>query len=204
MEGWAFPNDDYVPPQLRGWAHGFRVPGGVALLALAGPLVCKSFGLPWRAFGDASICAVPLAIVCIRIGCFLNGCCFGDVSSIPWAVTFPPGSWAYQFHQARGLIAANAATSLAVHPLPLYFAGAAGLAFLWTLSARRGRPGRRQIEFYLLFFSTSAFIEPFRAVSLTLNTILLLAASLIAGAYLLRLSLVEEAVTGRVTEELTE
>ncbi|WP_428937210.1 prolipoprotein diacylglyceryl transferase [Fontivita pretiosa] len=24
-----------------------------------------------------------------RIGCFLNGCCYGDVCDLPWAVTFP-------------------------------------------------------------------------------------------------------------------
>jgi phosphatidylglycerol:prolipoprotein diacylglycerol transferase len=30
-----------------------------------------------------------------RIGCFLNGCCYGGVCDIPWAVQFPVGSPAY-------------------------------------------------------------------------------------------------------------
>lgn len=30
-----------------------------------------------------------------RIGCFLNGCCFGGVCELPWAVRFPAGSFAY-------------------------------------------------------------------------------------------------------------
>ncbi|MGQ9760820.1 MAG: prolipoprotein diacylglyceryl transferase [Thermogutta sp.] len=30
-----------------------------------------------------------------RIGCFLNGCCFGGVCELPWAVQFPAGSFAY-------------------------------------------------------------------------------------------------------------
>ncbi len=27
-----------------------------------------------------------------RVGCFLNGCCYGDECQLPWAVAFPPGS----------------------------------------------------------------------------------------------------------------
>jgi phosphatidylglycerol:prolipoprotein diacylglycerol transferase len=30
-----------------------------------------------------------------RIGCLLNGCCYGGVSQQPWAVTFPQGSLPY-------------------------------------------------------------------------------------------------------------
>jgi phosphatidylglycerol:prolipoprotein diacylglycerol transferase len=35
-----------------------------------------------------------------RIGCFLNGCCFGSVCDLPWAVTFPADSPPY-FHQVE-------------------------------------------------------------------------------------------------------
>jgi phosphatidylglycerol---prolipoprotein diacylglyceryl transferase len=31
-----------------------------------------------------------------RIGCFLNGCCYGEQSNLPWAVRFPYDSYAYQ------------------------------------------------------------------------------------------------------------
>src|SRR3954470_20084804 len=31
-----------------------------------------------------------------RIGCFLNGCCYGAECALPWAVQFPYGSYAYQ------------------------------------------------------------------------------------------------------------
>jgi phosphatidylglycerol:prolipoprotein diacylglycerol transferase len=36
-----------------------------------------------------------------RVGCFLNGCCYGAQCSAPWAVTFPYNSYAYddEFHQ---------------------------------------------------------------------------------------------------------
>src|SRR5437773_602560 len=31
-----------------------------------------------------------------RIGCFLNGCCYGAQCDVPWAVRFPYNSYAYQ------------------------------------------------------------------------------------------------------------
>ena len=31
-----------------------------------------------------------------RIGCFLNGCCYGAECKLPWAVSFPYNSYAYQ------------------------------------------------------------------------------------------------------------
>jgi phosphatidylglycerol:prolipoprotein diacylglycerol transferase len=37
-----------------------------------------------------------------RIGCFLNGCCYGAECQLPWAVQFPYGSYAYQDQYERG------------------------------------------------------------------------------------------------------
>jgi len=38
-----------------------------------------------------------------RIGCFLNGCCYGAQCDLPWAVRFPYNSYAYQeeFHAGK-------------------------------------------------------------------------------------------------------
>jgi len=36
-----------------------------------------------------------LALTFGRIGCFLNGCCFGKPTDLPWAVRFPYNSFAY-------------------------------------------------------------------------------------------------------------
>jgi len=33
--------------------------------------------------------ALPLCLAIARVGCFLNGCCGGKPSGLPWAVTFP-------------------------------------------------------------------------------------------------------------------
>ncbi|MFQ5667989.1 MAG: hypothetical protein ACE5I7_16360, partial [Candidatus Binatia bacterium] len=61
-EAHCFPFDDYVPVELRGWLHGFRIPGGMLLLAVALPLVCGALRLPWRRFGDTVIPFAALAL----------------------------------------------------------------------------------------------------------------------------------------------
>jgi phosphatidylglycerol:prolipoprotein diacylglycerol transferase len=37
---------------------------------------------------------IALGIAIARIGCFMNGCCFGTESRLPWACVFPPDSQA--------------------------------------------------------------------------------------------------------------
>ena len=47
----------------------------------------------WTVLDLAGLC-VPLALAVGRIGCFLNGCCYGKPTGLPWGVTFPvlPGA----------------------------------------------------------------------------------------------------------------
>ena len=46
------------------------------------------------ALGMADILAPSLVagLAIGRLGCFLNGCCYGGLCTLPWAVTFPPNS----------------------------------------------------------------------------------------------------------------
>jgi phosphatidylglycerol:prolipoprotein diacylglycerol transferase len=167
-----FPFDDYAPLEVRGALHGFRIPGGILLLAAAMPLVCRVFGLPWREFGDRMIPLAAVALVFIRLGCFLNGCCFGRVSSMPWAVAFPRQSWVYWYHRAQGWVPRGASASLLVHPLQLYFLLAAAVTagvVVW-LQRRAAFAGQVQLVFYALFFASTALLEPLRQNSLTLNS----------------------------------
>jgi phosphatidylglycerol:prolipoprotein diacylglycerol transferase len=187
IEGAWFPLDDYVPPRLRSGLHGFRIPGGILALALAGPLACRAIGLPWRQFGDRLIPLAAMALVAIRLGCFLNGCCFGRVSEMPWAVSFPRGGWAHWYHATQRWIPVDAPASLPVHPLQLYFllAAVAIFAVLVFLGRHSPAPGLLQVVFYLLFFGSTALIEPFRETHLTLNRMLAPAAFGIAATLLL-------------------
>lgn len=48
--------------------------------------------IPRLAFADV-LAPSLLAGLCLgRIGCFLNGCCYGGETTLPWAVTFPQSS----------------------------------------------------------------------------------------------------------------
>jgi len=51
--------------------------------------------IPLRTGMDIIAPCLMLGLAFGRIGCFLNGCCFGAECNLPWAVEFPYGSYAY-------------------------------------------------------------------------------------------------------------
>lgn len=63
--------------------------GGFIFGVLAAIAVVKIRGLSIGEVLDSGGLAVPAALAVARVGCFLNGCCYGKTSSLPWAVTFP-------------------------------------------------------------------------------------------------------------------
>lgn len=75
---------------------------------------------PLRPTLDALAPALALGIAIGRFGCFLNGCCYGDVCNLPWAVSFPEPSPPWAAHREAHLIAYDAHRSLPVHPTQLY------------------------------------------------------------------------------------
>jgi phosphatidylglycerol---prolipoprotein diacylglyceryl transferase len=85
---------------------------------------------PLRPYMDAVAPAIAIGTLFGRLGCFLNGCCFGDICQLPWAVSFPQHSppWAQQYR--LGQIGPNALGSLPVHPTQLYSAIDALVIFL--------------------------------------------------------------------------
>ena len=61
-------------------------------------------GLSVRLYSDIMVPSLMWGLAFGRVGCFLNGCCWGTVcidqqehKALPWAVTFPYGSWACQY-----------------------------------------------------------------------------------------------------------
>ena len=77
-----------------------------------------------------------LAAVVGRWGCLLFGCDFGRVTSVPWAVSYPPGSFAYNAHVASGALSSDAVQSLAVHPVPVYLSINGLIVFLLVSAIR--------------------------------------------------------------------
>ncbi len=58
--------------------------------------------LPVLALADIVAPSMTLGLALGRIGCFLNGCCYGGQCDLPWAVQFPPESPVYQSQIERG------------------------------------------------------------------------------------------------------
>lgn len=78
------------------WNGGLELIGGV-LLAIAVILFYIWYHkLPMRHYLDVLAIGLVMALVFGRIGCFLNGCCYGKPTQLPWGVRFPYGSFAYR------------------------------------------------------------------------------------------------------------
>ncbi len=74
-----------------------------------------------------------LGLGIIRTGDFLNGTAFGKRTDLPWGVSFPKESFAYNFHVNHGWLGSEASASLPTHPTQLYSAIACFIIFLILL-----------------------------------------------------------------------
>ena len=136
---------------------GFSLYGGLILGLAAGAGLARLLRLEvWR-LGDSAVPALAAGIVFMRIGCFLNGCCFGKVTSLPWGVTFPYGSpaWTHQLLTNPSGILGFLARTQPVHPTQIYeIIAAAVLGGLATWLAVRGRlPSGAALVVFLLGFT---------------------------------------------------
>ena len=124
------------------WQGGLTLYGGMVGGTVAGLWTAKRVGLaPWSV-ADATAPSVALGNLFGRVGCFLNGCCYGRPTKLPWGVTYPRDSFPYaEFGPVP------------IHPAQLYFA-AAGLgmfAILWSLRRRLTVPGHLFWTFIAMF-----------------------------------------------------
>jgi len=78
------------------WNGGLELLGGVIPAIVVIFFYLWYHKLPIRKYLDILAIGLMLALAFGRIGCFLNGCCFGKPAKLPWAVRFPYGSFAYR------------------------------------------------------------------------------------------------------------
>lgn len=77
------------------WRGGLEFIGGVVPATIFLILYLRHLKLPYLRYLDILAMALLMGLAFGRIGCFLNGCCFGKPTDLPWAMRFPYGSFAY-------------------------------------------------------------------------------------------------------------
>ncbi len=82
---------------------GLVVYGAFICGSLAGAYYISRHRLPLLKLGDAIVPCMFLGLFFGRIGCLMNGCCYGGQCENYWAaLQFPPGSPVYQDQATRG------------------------------------------------------------------------------------------------------
>lgn len=103
--------------------------------------------------------ALPLGHAFGRIGCFLNGCCFGRISDSAIAICYPPRAPAWTSQLQEGLITISAPKSLPVLPSQLIEASLNLILFVFLFfMALKKKPPRGLIAgCYLVGYSIIRF-----------------------------------------------
>jgi phosphatidylglycerol:prolipoprotein diacylglycerol transferase len=114
---------------VKVWRGGLAFYGGFLFATAFGLHYARKHRLGMWRMADMAAPWIALGLALTRMGCFLNGCCFGQPSNLPWAVHFPSNKALEEAQEKAGQIALGA-QSLPVHPTQLYLAGLNLLTFL--------------------------------------------------------------------------
>lgn len=126
--------ESYASPLefLRIWEGGLTLYGGLIAAIAVSFLYLRRHGIPFLPVADLCAPAIALGESITRIGCFLNGCCFGAPCSGGLCIHYPPGSYAV-----------SSLGDVPVHPAQLYLSASmlAVFGFLAWLDRRHHAPG---------------------------------------------------------------
>jgi len=130
---------------------GLTLLGGVVLSAAAIIIFCIVRKIDMLRLMDVLAPCFGLGIFITRIGCFLNGCCFGRPSTLPWAMKFPiisPAGYTFQ--------------GVAIHPAQLYSSlyGLIITGVLVFLDRKKHRDGVI-VAWFLVMYGISRFLVDF-------------------------------------------
>ena len=91
---------------------GLNMYGGVVVAIIGAFVYCRWKNISTLEVFDYFAPALGLGLGIARIGSFLNGCCFGTPTDLPWGVSFPPGSIPYAVYFDARLHPSQLYTSL--------------------------------------------------------------------------------------------
>ncbi|HHV36408.1 MAG TPA: prolipoprotein diacylglyceryl transferase, partial [Candidatus Cloacimonetes bacterium] len=73
------------------WEGGMSFHGGAIGVFLAGWLFTRRHKLPFYRMADAAVPIVAIGLGLGRLGNFINGELWGNVTTLPWGIVFPDG-----------------------------------------------------------------------------------------------------------------
>jgi len=146
FDEWGYFMDH--PGEIVG-GEGMGVFGAILGGTLVGVLYARIKGIPVGRLCDVSAFGLLLAQAVGRIGCFLNGCCYGTETGLPWGVT-----WTHP--DSYGPVADP------VHPTQLYelLFDLVLAALLWTFR-KRVRPAGALYLIYISAYAAGRFLISF-------------------------------------------
>lgn len=142
--------DTFNPFQSNGQIGiaGLTMLGGVILAVLSSILYLRAKKLPVLKIADIIIPLFFLGEAITRIGCYLNGCCYGIPCDGPLCVVFPPDSPAGAMYQG-----------VHIHPTQLYSSFYALVVLIvMLLLDRKPRFDGYLLSLFFLFYGVGRFI----------------------------------------------
>jgi phosphatidylglycerol---prolipoprotein diacylglyceryl transferase len=128
--------------------------GGLIGAGLGIILYCRFRNVPLWKLADALAPSVALGYVFGRIGCLMNGCCYGRECSLPWAIRYPIG---HDTHR-------DGAEVMTVHPTQIYDSLLSLMlyVFLAWLYRRKKFDGQIFASYLVCYAFTRSLVEYFR------------------------------------------
>ncbi len=177
------------------WEGGMVFYGGFIGGFIGGIVFIKLAKLPLLKVMDITAPGIAIAISIGRIGCFLNGCCYGRITDSFIGVKFP-ARWyppAFVDHLQRGLISSGAEQCLPVIPTQLISTLNLFLIFLilWNIRTKKIFNGfifalfiglygfHRFIVDFFRHYSENALILKYLSLSQVLSIIMMLISAVV-------------------------
>ena len=147
---------------------GRSVLGGIIGL-VAGLLIAKrwlKFDLPVL---DNLAYALPFGMAITRLGCLFGGCCYGSVTTVPWAVQYGNNFKVFDIQCANMQIPDASAFTLPMHPTQIYdLIFCLIICLLLYLTQKTWKASGSRFLFAILCYASFRFInEFFRDSSMT-------------------------------------
>jgi len=141
---------------------GLVLLGGVTAVVIATLIFCHLRKIPTMLLADVLVPSFFIGLGFGRIGCLLNGCCFGDRCELPWAIHFPEGSAAWNALVGRGFLGSESSITFGLQPTQIYSSIAAFLLAGLTAAYFRRRPFNGAVLVVgMLLYATKRFVIEF-------------------------------------------